>query len=236
MKWAFDGVTFLIDDLMRLMPGFSFEFQPGSVLFPLFVCFVCSNELNVSSKAMAYLGGRTFEMEGLGVLSRLAVSRLRSVVLSNSALSDPDDGHQRMLMILSVSLSSGKTIDLFNTHMSLSSKARLRNAREILREMNVDNSDRAQIFCGDLNAEPEDEVMSVFWSVLSDVGNCGMTFQAWNATKRIDYVMSRELEKAQLRVKQATLFGNSPKMESSASDHLGLRVEFAHIVEKRDEL
>ncbi len=39
MKWAFDGVTFLIDDLMRLMPGFSFEFQPGVVLFYLFIYF-----------------------------------------------------------------------------------------------------------------------------------------------------------------------------------------------------
>lgn len=168
--------------------------------------------------------------------------------LSNAASKDPDDGHHRMLMIARVHLGEStmvpkrkktmffldQTKEFFNTHMSLSGSARIRNGMEVLRKMNED-PDTAQFLGGDLNAEPDDPLIQLLLSQLSDVGSCGPTFQTWNLTKRIDFALTRRLEKANLRVVSAETFGFSAKEETSPSDHLALRVEFA-INQQKDEL
>ena len=121
--------------------------------------------------------------------------------------------------------------------MSLSESARKRNGLEILDQLNLDVlSSHPQLLAGDLNAEPDDPLLRMLLPHLNDVGNCGFTFQAWNLTKRIDFVLARRLEAAGLQVLGAETFGydcNSP--ETCASDHLGLRVKIGE-KQAKDEL
>jgi endonuclease/exonuclease/phosphatase family metal-dependent hydrolase len=217
MRWTFTGTSFLIADIARHFPGFSYDFRP----------------------AMAYLERHSFEMEGLAVLSRLPLASVTAVALSSNATKDTEDEHQRLLLRATVALGGGRSLSLFNTHMSLSVNARLRNAEEILSALNEDGPDGgAQLLAGDLNAEPDDPLYSRLLSGagLDDAGQCGNTFFSWNLTKRIDYVLTRRLHSAGLRVVSARTFGAPGKQEQPASDHLGLRVEFAADSGERQEL
>ncbi len=213
MRWTFHHVTFIMADLARHFPGFSYDFQP----------------------AMAYLESRSFDTEGLAVMTRLPLLGVHVLDLSNNATLDSDDGHARIFMRATVALSSAVSLDMHNTHMSLSRAARVRNGREIVAQLNS-RTDVAQFLAGDLNAEPDDALYEMLAAELSDIGSCGLTFPTWNVTKRIDFVMGRRLESAGLRVVSATTFGAADSAETAPSDHQGIRVEFATSHQAREEL
>ena len=202
-EWTFFGARHIISDLVAMMPqkSLSFDYRP----------------------AMAYIQRSSFEMEGLAILSYLPLLKVEAFPLSRN-MTDEEDQHQRLLLRATVQVSSqGQTVDFFNTHMSLSSSARARNALEIsalMREKRVDGV--PQILAGDLNAEPDDFLYKHLTEELTDIGNCGLTFQSWNATKRIDYVLARDL--SDLKVVSANTFGSVASEQDAPSDHVGLRV------------
>ncbi len=215
MRWTFAGSAFLIADLARSFPGFSYDFRP----------------------AMAYLERRAFEMEGLGVLSRLPLLAVEAQALSNNATADPEDEHRRLLLRATVALGGARTLQLFNTHMSLSRGARLRNAAEIVAALEAAGPG-PQLLAGDLNAEPDDPLYGrlLAGAALADVGQSGPTFQAWNLTKRIDFVLARRLRGAGLRAAAARTFGAAGSPETAPSDHLGVRVELVADAGNREDL
>lgn len=198
-------------------------------------------------RAMVYLGEGGFHNdEGLAftLSTRSGLSALESeaTLLSRNA-SDEEDEHQRALLRIKLVTPAGQEFHAFVTHMSLSARARARNAVEILRVMK--RYPGVQLLAGDLNGTPDDVMYKFFtgqheidgatgdlvdlWPASQGVGN---TFPAWAPSKRIDFLMMRggsqgddEAGNALLTLNSLRLFGAASTREQAASDHLGLRAE-----------
>lgn len=200
------------------------------------------------SRAMTYIGEGGFHHdEGLAFTlaqgSGFYVVDIESFPLSRNP-NDEQDEHQRILLRAQLSDAAGKrSLNVFVTHMSLSARARARNAVEILRIMQRYSGGGPQIFAGDLNGTPDDHMYKFFTGALTmegitgdliDVwanlggggGGDGFTFPAWKPEKRIDFLMMRSSAESSLVANSIRLFGAASTQSAAASDHLGLRGEF----------
>jgi endonuclease/exonuclease/phosphatase family metal-dependent hydrolase len=218
---------FQIDQLASALPGYQFAYAP----------------------AMAYLemerGGFHVD-EGVAVMSRLRIVNASAVRLSRD-LSDAGDEHQRVLQHVEVRTARGDVpVHLFNTHLTLSDKARSRSAREIWAHVQAIGGDERQLLGGDFNSEPSDPLVRHLvdapgdfvdlFDATANEGDQGFTFESWEPRKRIDFVLARRWPAVAERVAKFEIVGRhwrEPALLFDAldddkrvylSDHFGILV------------
>lgn len=118
----------------------------------------------VYQPAMSFAGHQGHvlrEEEGVAILSRFPVRRTDYLLLRRD-YSDAQDGHQRIVLHAQVEpLQGGPLVDVYVTHLSLSSPARDAAARSIVAWATEQGHEHV-VLMGDLNAEPEEESLRVF--------------------------------------------------------------------------
>lgn len=117
----------------------------------------------VYQPAMSFAGHQGHvlrEEEGVAILSRFPVRRTDYLLLRRD-FSDPQDGHQRIVLHAQVEpLPGGPFVDVYVTHFSLSSPARDAAAGSIV-AWAAEQGHEHVVLMGDLNAEPEEESLRV---------------------------------------------------------------------------
>jgi endonuclease/exonuclease/phosphatase family metal-dependent hydrolase len=94
---------------------------------------------------------------------------------------DEFDAHQRVVQRTLVETAFGP-VNLFQTHLSLSPKARLRNVREIWAY--VQRFSTPQVLLGDLNATPKDQAVRFLCGKFEQQGESGDFVDAWSLRPR----------------------------------------------------
>lgn len=174
--------------------------------------------------------------EGLAILTRETPKAVMMRELARLP-HERDDSNQRVCLGVTVE-SRGREVHIFNTHFSLSERARVSNAREVARFIREQSGDEPALVMGDLNAEPhtlpirfllgEEEIDGE----VGDFVDCwlaanpqdpGYTYASWEGIRRIDYVLGRNLPVGPLT---AELIGMDAANEVYASDHLGIVTTF----------
>lgn len=166
-----------VETLARLLPGYQFVFLPAML-------FEEHNQ-----------GDAHWVHEGLAIFSRLPVVEVHELKLTRDK-SDSQDFHQRLLIGLTVKAKEG-LVNVFSTHLSLSSKARKRSLKEIgayLAELTGPS-----LVLGDFNDEMKknSRILNRYglvdaWEEFSP-NDSGYTFNTFNGLKkRIDLVYRSE--------------------------------------------
>ncbi|HEX6506597.1 MAG TPA: endonuclease/exonuclease/phosphatase family protein [Chloroflexota bacterium] len=147
-----------------------------------------------------------------------------------------EDENQRVCVGVAVS-SSGRTVYAFDTHFSLSARARLSNALEVTRFVREEAGDSAAVLMGDLNAEPQTEPIQFLrgeYEVDGDTGDfldcwvaahphdVGYTYASFGPVRRIDYVLARNTSPDGIT---AQVIGSESREGVYPSDHKGVVVE-----------
>lgn len=174
--------------------------------------------------------------EGLAILTRRAPDRVMWRALTQLGDERMDENHR---ICLGIELETGAgTVRIFNTHFSLSPRAREVNALETARFVR-ECGDGPALLVGDLNAEPGSPPLAFLTGSLSlkgetgDFADCwtqvhgdvaGHTYASDRPLRRIDYVLARGLGTA---VRDAAIVGAEERDGVRASDHLGLLVDLA---------
>lgn len=132
---------------------------------------------------------------------------------------------------------NGHEMYVFDTHFSLSARARLQNAVEIDRFIKDVSQSSAAVVMGDFNAEPDADSIRFLCGAYSHAGETGDFFDCWTAAhpdapgltyasygpvRRIDYALARNLPATGL---SAEIVGSDSKHGVYPSDHLGLVVD-----------
>ena len=158
------------------------------------------------------------------VLRRLVDRTLRS------------DGNQRICLGVAI-LSGGVQVHVYDTHFSLSARARLTNAIETAGFIRAESGENPAILMGDLNADPNDAPLRYLRGELQVAGvsgnfvDCwttlhpadpGYTDETWNPRRRLDYVLGRYLPGPPRRVERV---GTGPIDGIYASDHMAVLAE-----------
>lgn len=161
-------------------------------------------------KGIDYQGGEY----GIAILSRFPFLKTDSLRLP---MAPGAGGEPRVLAIVDVEPVKGKVITFANTHMELKPENRNLQAREIISHLNSKNN--PVIFCGDLNAKPGSDVISLFENAFfrSSIPN-GNTFPEKNPRTEIDHILFKP--KDRFKVLQHSVI-----KEEYASDHRPLLVE-----------
>lgn len=110
----------------------------------------------------------------------------------------------------------GERLTLLGTHFGLSVQEQEQAVQTVLRL--ADETDGPLLLMGDLNAQPDQAVLSPLFTVFTDCFDCAMQPQTYPATDpeiRIDYIMARGLR-----------FKNALAYSSLNSDHIPL---LAHV-------
>ncbi len=118
-----------------------------------------------TQSANAYVDGSRpgfRDEEGVGVVSWHPVVHVDYALLSRD-VSDKDDVHQRIIFHAVVAHPSVGLIDVYVTHGPLSAHARRRTTPEAFAFMERSRRGQLQLFLGDMNAEPQEDV-PLFWS------------------------------------------------------------------------
>lgn len=150
--------------------------------------------------------------EGLAIFSRYPILSSNALKLSWDR-NDPSDFHQRLCQKVFLHLPSGDTVQVLNTHVSLSESARKRTLHEIA---SFADPVFPAILVGDFNAE-EDDVKPILsaagfddcWEMLRP-NEVGLTFNSWNMTKRIDFVFFRDQKDRRVIPESIELHGMIP--------------------------
>lgn len=168
--------------------------------------------------------------EGLASLTRL--TPLRSEVRALQLLPDERaDENRRICLALELQI-NGLRVCVFNTHFSLSARARVSNAHDVLAFAAEFAGDLPSFLMGDLNAEPHEQAIRDLLSEDTGWTDCwassrpsepGFTYPSWGPVRRIDYVLARNVDPRHLRMQTA---GESSLDGHFASDHLGILTEY----------
>jgi len=185
--------------------------------------------------------------EGLALFSSFQIIQFDVLSLSRNFL-DHEDAHQRICQRVLLETPSGKRINVFNTHLSLSANARRRIVREIWNWI-IGFDEYPQILMGDFNDEPDGWAILFLTGKASDIDGVtgdfrdswiesnheetGYTFPSDKPSKRIDFILYRG-KGLSLQQGSVELIGKEPKSFQLpddiktvfASDHLGLRAKF----------
>jgi len=155
---SFNGThRFQVEHLAECLPGHQFAFDPAHT------------DLHTDT-------GRFHVDEGLASFSRLPVLASSYLRLTRD-FGDEFDAHQRLVQRSLVETSLGP-VNLFQTHLSLSPKARLRNVREIWAY--VQRFSSPQVLLGDLNATPNDQAIRYLCGKFKQDGESGDFVDAWS--------------------------------------------------------
>ena len=173
--------------------------------------------------------------EGLTILTRqpprhTAVRRLTLLPRERR-----DENHR---ICLCATLPAGsRELHVFDTHFSLSARARQTNAVEVARFVAEQSGSHPAVLMGDLNAEPDSLPVRFLlgdqsidgergdfvdcW-VAAHPGDVGFTYASWGPFQRIDYVLGRNLGGMAL---QAQIVGDEASDGVFPSDHMGIVVD-----------
>ena len=173
--------------------------------------------------------------EGVTTLTREAPRKVMRLDLSMLP-HEREDQNQRVCLGVRVMGDQGE-VDIYNTHWSLSARARERNAVEVTRFIVQESQDRPTLVMGDFNAKPDtlpirylvgdasiDGASGDFvdcW-LAANPGQPGFTYASFDPVRRIDYMMGRNLPRG---VRNAKVIGSEPVEGVYPSDHMGILVE-----------
>jgi endonuclease/exonuclease/phosphatase family metal-dependent hydrolase len=131
----------------------------------------------------------------------------------------------------------GREVYVFNTHFSLSARARLSNAAETSRFIKGVSGSSPAIVMGDLNATPDEASIQFLHGGFSHNGETGDFIDCWTAAhssapgftyasfgpvRRIDYAFVRNVPAGAI---SAEIIGGESRDGIYASDHLGMVVD-----------
>jgi endonuclease/exonuclease/phosphatase family metal-dependent hydrolase len=129
---------------------------------------------------------------------------------------------------------NGQDFYVFDTHFSLSARARLSNAMETSRFIKEVSRSSPAVVMGDLNAEPHTPEIRFLHGEYSHAGETGDFFDCWTSAnpddpgftyassgpvRRIDYAFARNLPTSGI---SAQIIGGEAKHGVYPSDHLGM--------------
>lgn len=107
------------------------------------------------------------EEEGLGIILRIkpnVVSMFHIIesdyLLLPRSLDDPKDDHQRIVLHIKVMSQTGRYIDFYNTHLSLSGTAREKSLQYFTDFVSLSDSRGTIVFGGDFNAEAHETAIT----------------------------------------------------------------------------
>lgn len=171
--------------------------------------------------------------EGLALLTRSPTLQTFHLELTRIPSERADENH-RLVVGARVS-ADGAECDVYNTHFSLSSLARRRNAEEVASFVTATSGQRPSVLLGDLNAEPDDPAIGILkeagfvdcWEVAGGP-HPGYTYPAQNGVRRIDYILVRNVP----RVRSVTLIGIDRVEDVYPSDHAGLLADLVLSAER----
>jgi endonuclease/exonuclease/phosphatase family metal-dependent hydrolase len=173
--------------------------------------------------------------EGLTILTRDPPIKVMKKELT---LYPHERGDDNQRVCLGARLASSESeIDVYNSHFSLSSVARVHNAVETHRFIVNESGERPALLMGDLNALPDttpirfllgedivDDETGDFvdcWS-LAHPEDVGFTYASWDPDHRVDYVFGRNVGG---RAIAAERVGLVPDSGVYPSDHVGIVVD-----------
>jgi endonuclease/exonuclease/phosphatase family metal-dependent hydrolase len=169
--------------------------------------------------------------EGLTTMTKEPPERVVCRRLSQNPHEREDENRR---ICLGVSLNTpGGSLDVYNTHFSLSPRVRERSAHEVAEFIEHESGNRPAVLLGDLNAHPEDPPLRF---LLEEAGfvDCwaaahpnedGFTDPSWAPHERIDYILVRHAPAGAALT--AELVGAATADGIHASDHLGLLVDIS---------
>lgn len=169
--------------------------------------------------------------EGLASLTRPAP--LRTEVRGLQVLpNERADENRRISLAMELEI-HGVRVCLLNTHFSLSPRARVSNAHDVLAFAAEFAGDLPSFLMGDLNAEPHEQAIRDLlaedtgwidcWA-FSRPDEAGFTYPSRGPVRRIDYVLARNVDPRHLHVQIAC---ENPVDGNFASDHLGILTEYS---------
>ncbi len=180
---------------------------------------------------MTYAFGRTIDYQG-GEYGNAFLTRFPILEERNLHYKLVQPGEQRGLLQLILDV-RGEEIVIANTHLeSLSGDTARSSSVAELRRALRGYSPRPVVVCGDFNDLPESRIMTELKKEFTDnwelVGRGeGLTFPSDAPKKRIDYVLVLNRSKSDSVIAAVQLRALSARvLQSSASDHLPLLVEF----------
>lgn len=174
--------------------------------------------------------------EGLTILTRSPARRVMQRRLTRFP-HDRHDENQRICLGVTVEDEHGHTLDVYDTHFSLSPQARISNAVETAQFIAESSGDHPAVVMGDLNAEPDTPPILFLTGQEAIDGNTGDFVDCWVAARgtdlgftygsadpvrRIDYVLGRHLPHG---VRHAEVIGNETSHGVYPSDHMGIVVD-----------
>jgi endonuclease/exonuclease/phosphatase family metal-dependent hydrolase len=147
-----------------------------------------------------------------------------------------DDENQRVCLGVLLRVKSSE-VYVFDTHFSLSARARRSNAIETWRFIKEVSGSSPAVVMGDLNAEPDADSIRFLHGAYTHEGETGDFFDCWQAAhrdapgftyasfgpvRRIDYAFARNLPTTGIT---AEIIGGESKNGIYPSDHLGIVFE-----------
>lgn len=174
--------------------------------------------------------------EGLTVLTR---REPLDVTVEKLTLHPHDRRDENHRIVLGVVIDhSGRSVQIFDTHWSLSPEARKTSAVETARFVTSCSGSGPAVLMGDLNAVPDSPPIQFMLGEQGLDGECtsfmdcwvaahpnepGFTYSSSDPVRRIDYILTRNMP-APLAV---WLTGNQPRGNVYPSDHLAVVADLA---------
>ncbi|HZU12605.1 MAG TPA: endonuclease/exonuclease/phosphatase family protein [Chloroflexota bacterium] len=173
--------------------------------------------------------------EGLALLTRIPPSEVKVCPLTLLPHERHDENHR--IVLGAVVEAAGRPIHVFNTHFSLSARARLQNAQEAHRFVDEVSGPEPAVLMGDLNDLPASLPLRFLTGaedvegVRGSLTDCwheahgegpGYTYPSSGPVRRIDYILARHAGPGPI---QAQLAGCHPRDGVYPSDHLAVVVD-----------
>lgn len=157
----------------------------------------------VFGKTIDYAGG----YYGIGILSKYPITKTDRILLPLT----PDGKEQRALLTVHVELADDKIIAFASTHLDYTNSAERQRQVEKINEVLLSNT-HPLLLCGDFNARPESQEISVGMAPWILLDNQSPTSPSEDPRYKIDYIFGYPAKKWQLLA--------SPNQSSLLSDHL----------------
>ena len=158
------------------------------------------------SKSIDYQGGEY----GVAILSKYPLSNKRRMDLPM-----PIAGEKRSVVLASVMLPNGKTIEFGSTHFDLNVPNRTAQAEEL--NLLSQSTAKPLFVGGDYNADPGSSEIAILKKEfsISCAGSCPNSYPVRNPNKAIDFIANNKLSQ-----QQYSLISSQAMLGQYASDHL----------------